>query len=491
MKSEFPETKLTKFGKKFGWIFSPILFLSLLIFTFFTAQNLTVDPFRADIVRYGYVHLKELADSEVYFDGVNVGTTSTVLRTTKVDPNQSLEIKVLRENRRDWNKIVRPREGFVSILFPILYPQNLSFSNTEIQAIEFYKSENRRIFFYERFEDGKVNLYRYQIQPLLFTLNINNTLFTDISEYVLIDNNGEQSLKERAILPGNQGNKIALVIPNERIIIFENNTVKIVQNYIPKSNDTYFWSPNDDYFIINSQNEILSFELNSSTVNVINRVSANENLETQFILENGIVFKKTSLNSIDLLENSFRGNNLITIEIPNIDRLRSNNLQKAYNLSLRQNEILLQSSKNIYKFNTSTFELLKFNTFEDEVIIYTDSINEVIITQNRQARNQFRYYNTDKNISRSFSLDETTDSDGNFESILGFNYSNNLAINFPSKIILSDSDGANRITLTNGTSEEIIIATKENRNVFLLRSRLISNTQDLNRYEFSTLRFEN
>lgn len=501
MKSEFPETKLGKFGKKFGWIFSPILFIVLLAYTLLTAQNLSFDPFNGDITKYGNVHVKEVSDSDVYFDGSLVGKTSTVLKTSKVSQTQSLQVDVKKDGRRTWTKLVKPREGYVSILYPILYPQEIEFQDEAFTATAVYGSKDQNTIFYEKTEGENVYLYRYQVQNLLITLNIRNDKIADITNIVkkstfsiplLNQTNILSSLKERKIYAGYLGKRVAIIIPNEKIyIIDDNGNIKAIPNYTPKSDDKILWSPDDEYLIIGNSSELLSVSVDSNTLNLVQRVSQNDRIEAEFAYTNGIVYKVISSTSIDLKESNFVGNTQRNIEIPNLDGIRRNNLNKAYDLIEKQNSILIQTSKNIYLFNLSNFELKKFNRFDNEEVILVDPKWEIVITQNTQTKNQFRYYNIDTNDSRTFQL-ENIDETKNFQTILSYNYSQNLAFNYENLVTFTDSDGSNRIQYQSEQKPEAVMTVKSDRNVLLALSEVNDGEDKLqNVYKVKIERFEN
>lgn len=501
MNSEFPETKLSKFGKKFGWIFSPILFIALLSYTLLTAQNLSFDPFNGDIKKFGNVHLKEVSDTDVYFDGSLAGKSSTVLKTDKVSQNQSLFVEVKKEDRRIWNKVVKPREGFVSILYPILYPNEVQFRDQAFTATAIYKSEDPNTIFYEKTEGENISLYRYQAQNLLFTLNIRNDKIADITNIVkkstfsiplLNKENILTSIKERKVYPGYLGRRVAILVPNEKIyIVEENGNIQSVPNYNPKSDDKISWSPDDEYLIIGNTSELLSVNIDSNTLNVVQRVNQGDQILPEFTYDNGVVYKIISTTSIDLKESNFNGSIQKNIEIPNLDGIRRNNLVKAYDLIEKDNSILIQTNKNIYQFNLSNFELKKFNRFDNEQVVYVDPKWEIVITQNSETKNQYRYYNLLENDSRTFLL-ENIDETRNINDILSYNYSQNLAFNYENQVIFSDSDGSNRVQYTSEKKPEAVLTVKADRNILLAISEVNEGEDKLeNIYSVRVERFEN
>jgi len=232
-KSEFPESKVGRIAKKIGWIFSPLLFVALLVYTFFSAQGLKFDLTTGEVEKTGFVDLKEVTESEVFFDNIKIGKTTTVLTTDKTNPSQEpLNIKVSRSGKSDWTKSIKPKEGFVSILYPIMYPQNLRFDYDNFNVLKTFTSENPNIFFYEKVESGKLNLYKYNVQKQLFGILIRNDKFADLTSSlvksaslnsVLNGSTGISSsvLKDHSVSSSPLGRSIVVSIPGEKALFID------------------------------------------------------------------------------------------------------------------------------------------------------------------------------------------------------------------------------------------------------------------------------
>jgi hypothetical protein len=499
MKSEFPKTRMFRFGKYFGWIFSPILFILLLVYTFFSAQGLKLDFTTGNVEKNGFVDIKEITASDVYFDNVLVGRTGRPLNTNKVDSAENpLAIKIVKSDGRTWEKSITPKDGRASILYPILYPSNLTFDKEVIQALNYYNSDNGNVFFYEKIENNKLNLYRYSVQRLLFGISVRNELVLDITPYAsklttdVIPMSAE-TLKTRKVIPGSAGKRTLLTLINERAyIIGENGNAAILPNYLPKADDKIIWAANEDYIIIRTGRDILSYNVNTNVLNTVYKsTQENENVEIQFITKNAIVYKVSDEVSIDLLENNFQGNMEQKIDIPNIDNLRKNNLIKAYDMLEKLNLILLQTEKSIYSFNLTTYELKKFNKFENEELVYNDSFKQIVVTKNSKSNNQFRSYNLETTESKTFTLNDI-DPNVSPDKIKGFNQSNTLILNYLNQIKYIDIDGTNELKFQSNNDPKVVIAVKEDTNVVLVNSQTDTSEEvGVNKLRLSVERFEN
>jgi hypothetical protein len=466
MKSEFPETKLTRLGKKLGWLFSPLLFISLLTFTIFSVNNIRIDFNSAKIEEMDYIHLRDVSNFDVYLDDNKIGTTSQVLALPRKDnSSHPFKIYIKTNDNRYWEKTIKFQKGFVSVYYPILYPQTLDFKDQSIEAKAVYPTSNPNVFFYEKIENNRLMLYRYSISRLIFRLNIKNEQFIDLTSILKPYN----VLRPKKIIPSHLGTHVAIIIPKEKIyIIQEDARVSELPGYIPHEDDEYYWSPDNSYFVIQNNREILSRNISTNTTHSIyKQTTPEERASIHFCAGDFIVYSVIRPENIDLVQNTYFGNNPQQIDIPNFDNIRRNNLLKAYNFLKKQNIILIQTETNIYTFNLANYELRKFNLYPNEKIVYLDSDNQVILTNNTLSPNQFRYYNLDRNENTSFSInginhDETP------ARIIGYNYSQNLFIEYSDKLILSDINGENQKEIAKSTKlDSILTAIKENRGVLL------------------------
>lgn len=481
MKSEIPETTLTKIARKIGWLFSPLLFLSLLTFTILSVNNLRIDFNSAKLIEFGHIHLRDVSNFDVYLNDTKIGTTSQVLNVARNnDINNPFKIYIKTADNRYWEKTVKFQKGFVSLYYPILYPKNIDFKEQIINASAVYPTSTPNIFFYEKMENEKLILYRYSISRLIFRSNIKNEQFFDLTNILKTNNN---DIKPRKIIPGYQGTHVAIVIPKEKIyIIQEDGKISDIRGYVPYEDDEYYWSPDNAYFIIKNNKEFLSHNIsNTSTYIIYRQTSPEERTEIQFCADNFIVYSIIRPENIDLVQNTYVGNNVQQIDIPNFDNIRRNNLLKAYNFVKKQNLIIIQTEKNIYTFNLANYELKKFNLYPNEKIVYVDNHNQVILTNNSLSPNQFRYYNLDRNDNNSFSI-SGIDHDETPKSILGYNYSQNLVIEYSDKFILSDINGENQIEIPKTTTlDSILTAFKENLDVFLAKIGYNTDPNDPNK----------
>jgi hypothetical protein len=473
MNSEFPETTFYKVTRRFGWFFSPLLLITLVVFTIFIAEGLSIDFKNGSVEKKGSIEIKELKNGVIQINNQDRGKTPSLIDFTSTSP---VELKVTKEARHDWTKTVTPQPGFVRTYYPILYPKDLSFSDVEIPTSNVYSNPDANFFFYEKRDADTVQLYRYSIGKQIFGIQERNELFATITNLVRETPTATPTptttpgtataqsipLKTRAytIVPSNSGKNLLIVVPGDRVYILdERGAASSLANISPKESDYFKWSPSDSHIIYMTGEELYTVEVSSNRLQVVHKPrSSEESIEIQFVVESGIVYKIENDTVTDLVQNSFEGNNLQKIELPNIDNIRKKNLIKAYNLIDKQGIILIQTNENIFEYNLSSYELKKFNRFKGETIIFADPEREVVVTANDTNPDQFRYYNLDQNESKSFKLG--TDVQSKPDQVIGFNGSQNLILRYGNNLKMIDIDGANIITYGSFESAQVILATK-------------------------------
>ncbi|GIW57382.1 MAG: hypothetical protein KatS3mg083_327 [Candidatus Dojkabacteria bacterium] len=123
MKSEIPETTLTKIARKIGWLFSPLLFLSLLTFTILSVNNLRIDFNSAKLTEFGHIHLRDVSNFDVYLNDTKIGTTSQVLNVARNnDINNPFKIYIKTADNRYWEKNCKIPKRFCFPLLPYSLP---------------------------------------------------------------------------------------------------------------------------------------------------------------------------------------------------------------------------------------------------------------------------------------------------------------------------------------------------------------------------------
>lgn len=452
MKSEFPETRLNIIGKKFGWIFSPLLLVSLIIFTLFIAEGLKLDLESKSIERKGSIELKDIKNATAFSDNKEIGKTPLVFDTTSVN---QVEITVKKDGRDDWKKTVKPRPGFVKTYYPILYPKDLDFKDDSFVTDEVFKVNNANFFFYKKNEDSKTVIYKYSITKQIFGSRVQNVPFADITTFVALN-------KKFTIIPGNTGKSFLLVVYGERTVsIDDKGVITDLRNVIPKAEDTFSWSPNDTYILYKSGDDLYSLNPSNGRVILLYRpANAEEKLDIEFLLDSSFLYKIHNASFSDLMQNSYEGNAVQKIELPNIDNIRKNNLVRAYDMLERENLILIQTKENIFTYNVITFELKKFNLYKYEKIVYIDPVNEHIVTTNEKNKNQFIFTDMLQDERKVFTLGGTDDKE-EIQSVTGYNGSQNLVMQYPNKIELVDIDGANPVAMKSFKTPEIILALRQ------------------------------
>ncbi len=466
--SEFPETTFSKFGKKIGWVFSPFLLLSLIIFTLVTAEGLNIgfSDNNVSIERKGSIEIKELKDAEVYLDGDKKEDTPNIYDTTRTE--RPATMLITKESRTNWTKQITVKSGFVRTYYPILYPQELDFKDKQTPVNSTFHDKYSGSFFYEKRVNNRVLLYKYAISKQILGISEKENLFRDLTPFVSvrspipsIETTTHNTFKEYSVIPNHNGTSVLLVVYNEAAYILDDSNTRIrLKDIVPQKEHTFRWSPKNNYILFQSDNDIYSIEVSSNRFIVIHRSNSSKDLtEVQFLLGNGLVYKLKKESITDLVQNSFEGNEAREIELPNFDNIRTHNLDKAYDLLEKQNLILIQSADNIYSFDVTNADFKKFNRFEGEKVIFTDAINEVVVTINDNKRNQFRFYDLDQEESKTFTLegnDETIEP----RDIIGYNVAQNLVLVYESSLEFIDIDGSNRYTVRDLRSPELVQATK-------------------------------
>jgi hypothetical protein len=480
MNSEFPETRFSKIGTKLGWVFSPLLLIVLILFTLSLAEGLRFDFRNGSLERKGSIEIKDLKNALIHLNGEQKAKSPNILDFTSTSP---VELKVTKDDRFDWSRTITPKPGFVKTFYPIMYPKDIDFKENEIAVNNVFNNEQANTFFYEKKFENKIQIFKYSIGKQLFGTQEKNDLFRDITELVkdqpvlpsptvtvsptptpigtdVVTAATVITFKNYSVIPSNNGKNLILIVPGVKAYILDDrgNTTALA-NITPKAEDYFSWSPNDSHIIYKTSEELYSIEISSNRLLVVHKSSAQEKIEVQFILESGIVYKLENENVTDLVQNSFEGNDIRKLELPNIDNIRKKNLIKAYNLLDKQGILLIQTNENIYSYSTTSLELKKFNRFKGEEVIFVDADREIVVTINDTNLNQFRYYDLDQNESKSFKVDDV-DIKTKPKQAIGFNGSQNLILDYGSKLKFIDIDGSNPVSFNGVETADIVLAIK-------------------------------
>lgn len=494
--SEFPETWISRLGTRVGWLFSPVLLISLILLTLFTAEGLQWDFDNKSIERKSSVEIKDIKNASIYFDEKDMGKSPRILDTTST---AKIGIKVTKESRIDWQKTFKPKPGFVRTYYPVLYPTSLDFKDEQIIADEVFSNNVSDAFFYTRKENGKTLLFRYSIVKQIFGSRIQNNLFTDITSLVTDVVSG--ALSNFTIVPGNTDRLALLVIDKQKVVVIgENNYQFQLPNIVPKATDTFYWSPNDGHLIYKTGNEINSISPTTGRILVLHRSTSTEEIASvQFLDEANVIYKIQTPTVTDLLQNAYEGGHVQKIELPNIDNIRKNNLIKAYNLLEKENLILIQTAENIFTYNVVTFDLKKFNLYRGEQILYLDALNRKILTVNSINQNQFIFTDLEQDERKVFTIENVGDNE-KLEKVLVFNGSQNMLIDYENFVVRSDIDGSNQQKLTNFKTPQAVLASRQDDQIHLIvkdlrpegtESKILSDIEKNNRFNLYIERFEN
>lgn len=463
-KSEQSDTRFMRLWKKYSWIFSSILFISLSSVTLFLAQGYIGSDLSQGVFQTkGSLHIKEASNGDVFINNVRSGRTGDVI---DLNPNEPpVSVKITKDGRTEWNKQVKAKSGLVSIYYPILYPTVMSFNTEKFVAHNFASSEDKSSFYYTKFEDGKVNLYRYLIINQLF-LSVTNIKITEITEQVrLIPSEVSSAISDYELIPSNTGRFTLLKVgDNTLYVINETGKITKVEAIKIQSNNLYFWSPNDSSLVIQSDNNIYSINPDSFTQNTVYSSSSEQTVKAQFVLNNSVVFLIYKPSAIDVAQNTFAGNSIQILDIPNIDNLRTNNIQRIYPFLEKQNYLIVQSKNNFYSYDLSKSELKKLNLFANEEVVYVNSKESIIVTLNKEIKNQFRYYDMEKNESKTYTLQKAPSTITPI-TVSGYNFSQNLVFNYGKFAIFADADGGNEYRFDGENELGVLINVKKDLNV--------------------------
>lgn len=474
--SEFPETWLSRFGRKLGWLFSPLLLLTLIIATLFFAEGLKVNLDKGSIEKKASIEIKEVKDAKVYINGQERGVTPDLFDIDSSTTNET-EVKITKADKKDWNKKLKVEGGFVKTYYPILYPNKIEFTKDIDKITQTYKNNDPQTFFYQKSENNRVQIYKYSLARQIFGIKQTNSLFADITDYVVQRTTETKedgttteisSIKEYKVIPSNNGERLLLLIPNDRVIVIQKNSdFSKLSNIIPRNTDEFLWSPTDSHIIYKSAEEIYSVEISTNRLVVIQRPrSEKEKIEIQFLLDSSLVYKLQNEDYTDLIQNSYEGNEFKNIEIPNINGIRKQNLIKAYNFLSKANLILIQTNSDIYSYNVISYELKKFNLFKGEKILYLDIDKQIALTINTTNPKQFRYYDVEQNESRTFTLE--SDVKGEPKNITVFNNASNIILEYPNLLIFSDIDGFNQTEIKSFRDPKALLAAKFDDNIQII-----------------------
>lgn len=463
--SEFPQTRLSKISNKIGWILSPLILICLIAFTIFYAEGLQVDFDSGEIERKSSVDIRALKNGELSINEAVVGKTPGVFDITS---EKLTNLKIIKEGRTDWNKLLKPEPGLVQTYQPILYPKEMDFTDEQFNVKEIYPVHGTNFFFYEKEENNKILIYKYSVTKQLFSTSIQNVLFADITSFVHPDPTKTPSEKDYTILPGNNGLNILVISYNQKAAIYTERGVSIqLSNIQPKKTDAFYWSPNDAYVIYKAGNEIYSIQvINGRVIVVYKPTTNNDEIDIEFLLDTTFVYKRKSENFTDLIQNSYESGNEQKLDIPNVEGIRKDNLVKAYNLINQENTILIQTNKNIYAYNTISFDFRKFNVYENEKVVFIDTPNRIVLTNNSLNTSQFVLTDLEQNEKKVFTVENKGTQ--TLTKVTSFNNAENLILSYPDTLQLIDTDGANRRSISTFTQPELALAMKQDNSVFLI-----------------------
>lgn len=462
--------------KKISYLIAPLIII-LLIVVYLTLNNAAYYISNNGIViKNSFLHIKETSGNiEVYVNGNLRGRSSQVI-TFNLDNNQNNNIYItLKANDgRQWNKNIVASSGSVHIYYPILYPEKIDFSYFNANVLSVYPSSREQIMYTHKVND-QIHVSKISFTSLLMNTNINNTFLSNITSIV--------KEKKFNLIPSYSSDHFVIIVNNEKGYIIKDKGIIELRGHIPSEQYRYFWSPNDSYLIVQSLTEIVAYPTDGSAPIILYRLTNNnERIEIQYVESNYLLFKHTLPERIRLLQVDYQGN-YFELDLPNFDNIKKNNLERVFNFSFKSNDLLIQTEKNLYIFNPNTYQFRKLNLYQDEKILALDSKNQIIITFNKTAPTQYRLYQLTENKNTSFVIEEIDQNDIQYllnqENTILFNYGQNLILNLDNKIILIDSDGANKkIIQKNSPQEKIIKAYKYNLTSFLIKLSPISSKDE-------------
>lgn len=472
---------LVRYSPWIGLLLLPLLFS---LTAYFILNNLQIDIDTRSIVKAGYLQISGTSQAQIYIDNELKGNTSQTIIIPLKPENNTFFVEIKSKDNRTWAKNIKISENLASIYYPILYPEKFKFEKFS-EANNVYYSQNSDFIFFTKQVNDKLFLYKLYPHTLLLNTEIKETLFADITDLIIQEN-------KYKIVPGNTGNKVAL-ITDQSIIFLNEDKSKLSVNIKLLDNNKYYWAKSDSLFIIENSNEIIAYSMQGNNLlpTILYRiVNSNESIELQYISEDYLVFKSIVPERIKLYQVTYSGK-LTEIDLPNFDNIKINNLEKAYDFTEKTSQIILETDKNIYLLNVNNFDFRKVNLYENEKIFTIDKKNQIIITYNKKANTQFRLYDQTKLENTSFTIENIS----NISDILDysiFNNGQNLLINLKDQIILIDADGYNKKIINKELeNEKIIKIYKNNLNIFLIKVKPILESKNLNKLEIEISSIEN
>lgn len=482
-----PETKYKKWEKIFNYVFSPILFISLLILTFFYAQGLRYDNEDRKLTPIGSIKAQDVNDAEIFINDVKYGDINKIIESTKIDADDPpIKINIKKEGRKTWEKHMKPRSGYMINIYPILYPETVSFSPVS-EARKFYPSkDNANFLIYEKIIGDKIYLTKYSIITQLIFSRQEETLITDITDLILEKENDLTKENKYNLFISNTGNYFVLHnLDKNKIYFISDNSIREIQNIIPANLIDIFWSPDDKYIILRFNSEIFTYDHAQNRFFVLYKSTIPADIV--FVGSDGIIISYQENNQpqksfIELTYDGSKQNSLEENLFINQDTRKIYQIGKNY-ISELANKILygdIEKNRVIREFQ-----------FNNSKIFKIDPINEILIIKQNE---KLLFFDLKNEINAEYSIE--------YSGITLFNNSYS-AFTFKNKELnFFDSDGTNTYTYT--LDKEIksahAIKNKDNVSFFIIEEKTITPNLDeilvidakkMNIYEIKKFDFKN
>lgn len=282
--------------------------------------------------------------ADMYIDSGKIGRTprSHVLKVGEYD------ISIRKENYRDWNKRVKVLEGKSTPIFPyLIYDKIVSKEKWKSEGLveKLWVSDTRDdVLFLQKDSNTSYSLWEYTINPLLwdFSTNPSKILTLDTNKISLsISPNGQQALLTMA----DTKTPTYYLLNTQQANTLQGSNQLPLGNY---SKYTMSWSKDSKYILLESNENLLSYDLARKTFTTLLKKEANTtyvwDTDTQglFYLITEITNKEQENNyTYSLTQKSLTGNNNKTV----IDKIYFHKTEE-YIKQYRESKEILQEFSN-------------------------------------------------------------------------------------------------------------------------------------------------
>ena len=411
------------------------------------AQGKKVTP-DGRIVDTAIIRLNTIPEEvTAYIDGVRVSQIENRIEGIEVG---EITLRLEKDGHSSWEKTITLEAGKVKNVYAQLYPMDLNFeqiTNTNVDKIFF--SRNADNVFYTVVDsetDSQIGLWKYKITRNLLDFGSNEPerIATFDDELISFLKNSSYSIQiagdSNYVLLLNQDNGISYIYNANRL----NDLIKLNEK-LGYLGDKYFWFKNSESLIIEKDNILFEYEVNSGRSNLI---FFNPGQSPIFAVNGDTLY---FYNQMEGIISEYVNRDIQSIRLPK-DFSIPKTINKMYTLAEFPEILLIESSEGLFYLDFSK---------NYSVLIDSEAVVEKIANDGKSVlykkNDEFITFNLEESFDAQVYRTQTTKLSVDNSMIESIYYSSNstnlisLLVNDAGgiELWLMDSDGQNSIKLVN------------------------------------------